>query len=122
MIPSHLDTIVQTLLWLETMCQRIDGRNSFQRLAVEKFTLSFFNYFYASPPPSKKKRRKKKRNTKFDTVFLNYRICSVRYYKTTSIFCRDNLNMFEEVRYKIFYDFYDSCYIAKKGFLQNTVN
>lgn len=63
MIPSHLDTIVQTLLWLETMCQRIDGRNSFQRLAVEKFTkftLSFFNYFYAPPPPKKKGEEKRR--------------------------------------------------------------
>lgn len=59
MIPSHLDTIVQTLLWLETMCQRIDGRNPFQRLAVEKFTLSFFNYFYA-PPPKKKGEEKRR--------------------------------------------------------------
>lgn len=37
-----------------------DGRNSFHGLAVEKFTLSFFNYFYAPPPKKKEKKKEEK--------------------------------------------------------------
>lgn len=57
MILSHLET----LLWLETMCQRINGQKSFQGLAIDKFTCHLSITSYALLP---KKRRKKKGNTK----------------------------------------------------------
>lgn len=50
MILSHL----QTLLWLETMCQRINRQKSFQGLAIDKFTC------HLCTPPKKEKKKEGK--------------------------------------------------------------